>query len=261
MKLSKQLQLMKSSNTWTVDMSQDVKLAGESSTLIYIIGIRQSCDCFSKMILRDSQSLTEAIEQEGVKATMFTKWMEMNVENKEARSLTYAEFPTKFVWNGKEWTKRKRCRTIGRITYTRVPCSSSSLTLCNLTSPSHRHPSPAGNTGKAWGFLPIFLFLNPEIPPPFYWKFQICFALSSSPAALACGCDFRSFLVRSSHEFTSLALNCLGFTVITLGSFNFCKPRELSLQIAAGFYPLLGPILQLLNSGMMATSLSPKLPI
>ncbi|GKV14803.1 hypothetical protein SLEP1_g25620 [Rubroshorea leprosula] len=70
-----------------------------------------------KMVLRDSQSLTEAIEQEGVKDTMFTKWMEMNVENKEARSLTYAEFPTKFVWNGKEWTKRKRGRTIGRITY------------------------------------------------------------------------------------------------------------------------------------------------
>ncbi|GLT51975.1 hypothetical protein SLA2020_253440 [Shorea laevis] len=70
-----------------------------------------------KMILRDSQSLTEAIEQEGVKDTMFTKWMEMNVENEEARSLTYAEFPTKFVWNGKEWTKRKRGQTIGRITY------------------------------------------------------------------------------------------------------------------------------------------------
>ncbi|GLT45046.1 hypothetical protein SLA2020_189100 [Shorea laevis] len=70
-----------------------------------------------KMILRDSQSLTEAIEQEGVKDIMFTKWMEMNVENEEARSLTYAEFPTKFVWNGKEWTKRKRGQTIGRITY------------------------------------------------------------------------------------------------------------------------------------------------
>ncbi|GLT26173.1 hypothetical protein SLA2020_012580 [Shorea laevis] len=48
---------------------------------------------------------------------MFTKWMKMNAENQEARSLTYTEFPTKFVWNGKEWTKRKRGRTIGRITY------------------------------------------------------------------------------------------------------------------------------------------------
>ncbi|GKV13255.1 hypothetical protein SLEP1_g24295 [Rubroshorea leprosula] len=39
MKLSKQLQLMKSSNTWIVGTSQDVKLVRESSTLTYITGI------------------------------------------------------------------------------------------------------------------------------------------------------------------------------------------------------------------------------
>ena len=39
------------------------------------------------------------LHREGIDRTMFTKWMQMNSVNEEARSLTYAEFPTKFVWS------------------------------------------------------------------------------------------------------------------------------------------------------------------
>lgn len=30
---------------------------------------------------------------------MFTRWLEMNKGDQEARNLTYLQFPTKFVWN------------------------------------------------------------------------------------------------------------------------------------------------------------------
>ncbi|GKV48659.1 hypothetical protein SLEP1_g55460 [Rubroshorea leprosula] len=47
---------------------------------------------------------------------------------------------------------------------------------------------------QAWDFLLLFLFLTPEIPP-LCWKSRIYSALLPCPlAALACGCDFRSFL-------------------------------------------------------------------
>lgn len=47
---------------------------------------------------------------------MFTAWMECNAKNKEARSLTYVEFPTKFVWKQKkrEWVRREQGTSIGR---------------------------------------------------------------------------------------------------------------------------------------------------
>ena len=59
------------------------------------------------------------LHREGIDRTMFTKWMQMNSVNEEARSLTYAEFPTKFVWSKqqKQWRPRKSGKTIGRITY------------------------------------------------------------------------------------------------------------------------------------------------
>ena len=45
--------------------------------------------------------------------------METNKMCEEARQLTYAEFPSKWVWNKKlaKWTKRKKGRSVGRIYY------------------------------------------------------------------------------------------------------------------------------------------------
>lgn len=47
------------------------------------------------------------------------KWMEANQLYKNARYLTYAEFPTKWVWkdNLKEWKMREVGKSIGRISY------------------------------------------------------------------------------------------------------------------------------------------------
>nr|KAJ0222137.1 hypothetical protein LSAT_V11C200070600 [Lactuca sativa] len=48
---------------------------------------------------------------------MFTSWMECNAINKEARKLTYVEFPTKFVWKRNDliWKPRELGYAIGRI--------------------------------------------------------------------------------------------------------------------------------------------------
>ncbi|VFQ68749.1 unnamed protein product [Cuscuta campestris] len=58
--------------------------------------------------------------------------MTINKTSEEARSLTYVEFPSKYVWNPnvriwneaeqkwiitKQWTKRKRGNCVGRISY------------------------------------------------------------------------------------------------------------------------------------------------
>jgi len=41
---------------------------------------------------------------------MFTEWMKINQSDEEAKSMTYVQFPTRFVWNTttKKWTKRKQ---------------------------------------------------------------------------------------------------------------------------------------------------------
>lgn len=47
---------------------------------------------------------------------MFLAWMEANKKYPEGRTLTYAEFPTKFTWkDGKFWEPRKSGYSIGRL--------------------------------------------------------------------------------------------------------------------------------------------------
>lgn len=48
---------------------------------------------------------------------MFTQWMEVNKNDDEARKLTYAEFPSKYVWSDNQWKRRKQEKCIGRIVY------------------------------------------------------------------------------------------------------------------------------------------------
>jgi hypothetical protein len=70
-------------------------------------------------IFSDSADLTKIVRKERAGITKFTQWMETNKQCEEARKLTYAEFPSKYVWNrGKtKWTKRKKGRSVGRIYY------------------------------------------------------------------------------------------------------------------------------------------------
>ncbi|XP_021985738.1 uncharacterized protein LOC110881911 [Helianthus annuus] len=61
--------------------------------------------------------LENVLNKPSVSSTMFLSWMEVNKNNELPRTLTYAEFPTKFVWKSKDrtWTTRQIGKTIGRI--------------------------------------------------------------------------------------------------------------------------------------------------
>ena len=62
------------------------------------------------------------LHREGIDRTVFTEWMQTNSINEEAQSLTYAEFPTKFVWSKqqKQWRPRKSGNTSGERYYLRM---------------------------------------------------------------------------------------------------------------------------------------------
>ncbi|XP_022023539.2 uncharacterized protein LOC110923789 [Helianthus annuus] len=61
--------------------------------------------------------LDSVLHKPSVASTMFLGWMEKNQKDPLARSLTYVEFPTKFVWKLHErvWDKRIIGKSIGRI--------------------------------------------------------------------------------------------------------------------------------------------------
>ena len=63
---------------------------------------------------------------------MFNEWMKMNQKYPSTRELTYAEFPTKFVWNPQQrkWTFRKKHYAIGRIH--NVPISTGEAYYCRM---------------------------------------------------------------------------------------------------------------------------------
>ncbi|CAH9119974.1 unnamed protein product, partial [Cuscuta epithymum] len=71
------------------------------------------------ILFSDGDQLDKVLDRKSVKDSMFLAWMEANKKYPEARSLTYAEFPQKFVWKQKtrEWCPRKMAFAIGRIYY------------------------------------------------------------------------------------------------------------------------------------------------
>uniref|UniRef100_A0A453C8N7 Helitron helicase-like domain-containing protein n=2 Tax=Aegilops tauschii subsp. strangulata TaxID=200361 RepID=A0A453C8N7_AEGTS len=72
------------------------------------------------VVFPDSMDLDKIISRPNIEKTMFTEWMTANQLHEEARSLTYAQFPTKWTWHAKEkeWRKRRGGKkTIGRIYY------------------------------------------------------------------------------------------------------------------------------------------------
>ncbi|XP_024004882.1 uncharacterized protein LOC112082028 [Eutrema salsugineum] len=75
------------------------------------------------MIYNEDDHAEEVVERVTVGMSKFMAWMECNKEYEEGRSLTYVEFPRKFVFDTKlrKWKPRKKGKAIGRITY--VPMS------------------------------------------------------------------------------------------------------------------------------------------
>lgn len=71
------------------------------------------------MIFNESQSLESIIYLKVSEDTMLTRWFKANETYNEARTLTYVEFPSKFVWdNSKKYWKRKQQKcSIGIIAY------------------------------------------------------------------------------------------------------------------------------------------------
>ncbi|XP_022003995.1 uncharacterized protein LOC110901476 [Helianthus annuus] len=69
------------------------------------------------VIYGPDDEVDSVLEKRSVSSTMFLGWMEKNEKDPLARTLTYVEFPTKFVWKKDEriWDKHIIGKTIGRI--------------------------------------------------------------------------------------------------------------------------------------------------
>jgi hypothetical protein len=72
-----------------------------------------------QVIFPDSTDIEKIVRRPGSTSTKFTEWMEANKIHEVGKELTYAEFPSKFVWksDSKTWEERKRGFAIGRIYY------------------------------------------------------------------------------------------------------------------------------------------------
>jgi hypothetical protein len=72
------------------------------------------------VVFPDSTDLEKIVYRPGIEKSIFTQWMTANRMHKDARDLTYAEFPTKWAWHSKEkeWKPRRGGkRSIGIIYY------------------------------------------------------------------------------------------------------------------------------------------------
>nr|XP_025648288.1 uncharacterized protein LOC112743284 [Arachis hypogaea] len=69
------------------------------------------------VVFQDHENLEDVVKKASVKESMFLGWFEANKKYGEARSLTYSEFPSKFVWKPlpRKWFPRKSHSVIGRI--------------------------------------------------------------------------------------------------------------------------------------------------
>ncbi|KAK9682574.1 hypothetical protein RND81_10G082900 [Saponaria officinalis] len=70
-----------------------------------------------EIIFDDNEHPEDILQRVGEGKTTLTEWMVANKGNPEARQLTYAEFPTKWVWikKDKRWKKRRNGMAIGRV--------------------------------------------------------------------------------------------------------------------------------------------------
>ncbi|XP_024007763.1 uncharacterized protein LOC112083883 [Eutrema salsugineum] len=70
-------------------------------------------------IYHEGESVDQVLNKASVGQSQFLAWMEANKEHALAKELTYADFPTKFVWVSKQrqWRIRKQGFAIGRLVY------------------------------------------------------------------------------------------------------------------------------------------------
>nr|XP_028964644.1 uncharacterized protein LOC114827138 [Malus domestica] len=71
------------------------------------------------VVFREIDDLNYVINNPNLERTMLTKWFETNVQDSDARKLSYVEFPTKYVWKNdrKQWSRREQGRSLGRVVY------------------------------------------------------------------------------------------------------------------------------------------------
>lgn len=73
------------------------------------------------VIFDDDDCIEDVLDRPTAKESMFLAWMECNRSGKYkwSRKLTYLEFPSQFVWDGKkrEWHPRHKGFSLGRLTY------------------------------------------------------------------------------------------------------------------------------------------------
>ncbi len=69
------------------------------------------------ILYEDHDDLRDVVRAHEESMTKFQAWMHCNSVDDFARTLTYIQFPEHFVWNRqiKQWTRRRRGRSIGRI--------------------------------------------------------------------------------------------------------------------------------------------------
>ncbi|XP_076951288.1 uncharacterized protein LOC143624563 [Bidens hawaiensis] len=69
------------------------------------------------VVFADDDDVEDVLNKPTVGSSRFTGWMECNQKYDLAQTLTYTEFPTKFVWkqDSRVWELRKRGFSIGRI--------------------------------------------------------------------------------------------------------------------------------------------------
>ncbi|KAF7827231.1 uncharacterized protein G2W53_018395 [Senna tora] len=93
------------------------------------------------IIFQYGDSLDSIISKPTIHETMFTAWMQANKDYPEARELTYAEFPTKFVFHAseKKWKPRKNGFSIGRLH--QVPPTSGELFYARILLNKVRGPT------------------------------------------------------------------------------------------------------------------------
>ncbi|XP_073137503.1 uncharacterized protein [Henckelia pumila] len=86
------------------------------------------------IIFSDADEISNIIDRPTVNQSMFLAWMEANKKYPEARELTYAEFPMKFVWkqDTREFVPRKQRFSIGRIFYVPPGCGDMYYLRCLL---------------------------------------------------------------------------------------------------------------------------------
>ncbi|KAH9615625.1 hypothetical protein KSS87_013884 [Heliosperma pusillum] len=76
------------------------------------------------VVFHDEDPIDSVLDNPTVGMSKFLAWMDCNKQVKEAKELTFSQFPTKFVWNKdlRKWTKRKQWFALGRLQHVSPKC-------------------------------------------------------------------------------------------------------------------------------------------